>query len=191
MRIDSLEVKAASAAEIRALSAEPTTYVEIPAADDPTELIATMKSAGLRAKIRTGGLTADMFPDAPTIARFLRACAAAGVPFKATAGLHHPLRCVKPFTYEPKSDQGTMHGFLNVFLAAGFARQGHPQRFVENLLLEEEVSELKFQDNGVQWRGAELSASEIIELRNKFAIAFGSCSFEEPISDLQGLGLLP
>ena len=48
--------------------------------------------------------------------RFVRTCLAANVPFKATAGLHHPLRCFKPLTYASDSPQGTMHGFLNVFL---------------------------------------------------------------------------
>ncbi len=191
LRIDAIESKASTPTEIRALPAQITTYVEIPSRNNPTELIATIKAAGLRAKIRTGGLTEDMFPDAATIARFLRSCAAAGVPLKATAGLHHPVRCVKPFTYEADSARGPMHGFLNVFLAAGFARQGHPQAFVERLLLEENGNELKFSDQGVQWRGAELTASEIIDLRARFAIAFGSCSFEEPIADLQALGLLP
>jgi hypothetical protein len=195
IEIDAVELKAASAEEITRfapmLSSEIFGYVEIPIAQDTALLLAAIKSAGLRAKIRIGGLTADLFPDPSAIARFLTKSFEAGVAFKATAGLHHPLRSVKAFTYEPNSASGMMHGFLNVFLAAAFAHSGVPTQVVENVLLEESVSALHFMDQGIEWRDAVLSTSEIAEMRDSFAIAFGSCSFEEPISDLQALGLLP
>lgn len=190
MQIDAVELKASTVAQIKALPGL-TGYVEVPSANDPTELIAEMKHENLRAKIRTGGVTADLFPQAPAIARFLRACAAVNLPFKATAGLHHPVRCVKPFTYEPQSPQGSMHGFLNLFLAAGFARKGFAALFLEQLLLEEDPSAFRFDASGMQWRDASLSTDEMTDLRANFAIAFGSCSFDEPISDLQAIGLLP
>ena len=47
-------------------------------------------------------------PTADALGRFLSACRAAGVPFKATAGLHHPLAA-----------EGR-HGFLNVIAACAF-----------------------------------------------------------------------
>ncbi len=195
IKIGAIEVKAGSAVEIATIASMLPSgilgYVEIPVVRDPASLLAAVSDAGLRAKIRTGGLTSELFPDASLIARFLRASAEAGVAFKATAGLHHPLRSERPFTYEPKSDCGTMHGFLNVFLAAVCARSGVEAQVVENVLLEESVSALRFSDQGVEWRDAVLSTSEIADMRENFAIAFGSCSFEEPISDLQALGLLP
>ena len=89
---------------------------------------------GLRAKIRTGGVTPDAFPSAETIAQFIRECRDHRVAFKATAGLHHPLRCVKPLTYEPDAPTGTMHGFLNVFIAAAM-----PDR-AEEVLLDNEFA---------------------------------------------------
>ena len=195
IQIDAVELKAGSAEEIAKLAAILPSgvlgYVEIPVAEDPSSLLTSIKDAGLRAKIRTGGLTSELFPDASLIARFLRASAEERVAFKATAGLHHPLRSERPFTYEAKSDRGTMHGFLNVFLAAVFARSSAETQVLENVLLEEGVSSLRFSDQGVEWRDAVLSTSEIAEARERFAIAFGSCSFEEPIADLQALGLLP
>lgn len=195
IQIDAIELKAGSADEIAKIASILPSgilgYVEIPVVDDPTSLLRAIGDAGLRAKIRTGGLTSESFPDASLIARFLRASAEAGVAFKATAGLHHPLRSERPFTYEANSDRGTMHGFLNVFLAAVFARSSAELQVVENVLLEEGVSSLRFSDQGVEWRDAVLSSAEIADTRENFAIAFGSCSFEEPIADLRALGLLP
>ena len=105
LKIDALEFKATSASEIASLKGklpgDTLGYVEIPVTQDPAPLIAAIRTAGLRAKIRTGGLTAEMFPDAAKIARFLHGCSEAGVAFKATAGLHHPVRCVKPPVYCP------------------------------------------------------------------------------------------
>jgi len=127
---------------------------------------------GLRAKIRTGGVTPDAFPSAETIAQFIRECRDHHVAFKATAGLHHPLRCVKPLTYEPDAPTGTMHGFINVFIAAAI-----PER-AEEVLLDNEFA-----------LNASVTHDEIAYMRT-WAISFGSCSFEEPIADLKELGWL-
>jgi hypothetical protein len=190
IEIDAIELKAAGTAEIHAVP-RLTGYVEVPIANDPMALLVQIKREKCRAKVRTGGVSAEMFPEAAALVRFLRSCAGASVPFKATAGLHHPLHCTKPYTYAPDSPRGAMHGFLNVFLAAAFARKGYAARFLEQLLMEEKPTAFTFSDSAFDWRDARLSAKEIAEARANFAIAFGSCSFEEPIADLQALGLLP
>ncbi len=172
------EVKATSAEEIATFA--PGTYVEI--AD--VKLLDAIAQHGLRAKIRTGGITPDAFPAIGSIAEFLRACKAKGVAFKATAGLHHPLRCLKPLTYEPNAPSGTMHGFLNVFLAA--AMVGH----ADEILAETDARAFTFADAGVSWREQEVSTEALATMRETFAISFGSCSFEEPIGDLRELGLI-
>lgn len=138
----------------------------------------------LRAKIRTGGITADAFPSTAAVAAFMRACKTAGVAFKATAGLHHPLRCVKPLTYEPNAPTGLMHGFVNVFLAAALLEQA------EAILDETDPSAFAFDDDGASWRGHRASTPDLATMRTTFAISFGSCSFEEPIGDLRELGWL-
>src|SRR5262249_28283719 len=43
-------------------------------------------------KLRTGGLEAAAFPPPEQVATTLVSCARWALPFKATAGLHHPLR---------------------------------------------------------------------------------------------------
>jgi hypothetical protein len=189
MQIDAVELKATSVAEIEEVPGV-TAYVELPTNNEPTQLISALKHETLRAKIRTGGVKADSFPSVSDVARFIRACAGMHVAFKATAGLHHPVRCVKPFTYEANSEQGTMHGFLNVFVAAEMARRGYATLLVEQVLSEEDPRAFRFQGETLQWKDAKFNARELAGMRANLAIAFGSCSFEEPVADLQALGLL-
>jgi len=177
------EVKAASVEDVDRIAraaAGRTVYVEI----TDLSLLDAIGRHGLRAKIRTGGVTEDAFPDIANVAAFLRACREKGVAFKATAGLHHPLRCVRALTYEPGSATGTMHGFLNVFLAAAMTDRA------EEILAEQDPSVFHFDDDGASWRDARVSTDDLIAMRRDFATSFGSCSFEEPIRDLQELGWL-
>lgn len=172
------EVKAMTADEISRLA--PGTYVEI----TDLSLLEAIAQHGLRAKIRTGGVTTDAFPSIESIAQFMRACRERNVAFKATAGLHHPLRCVRPLTYEANAPTGTMHGFLNVFLAAALLDHA------EDVLREDDPSAFAFDDDGVTWRGHRVSTNDLATMRNTLATSFGSCSFEEPINDLKELGWL-
>ena len=164
-------------------------YVEVPIGRDPAPLIEAIGRAGGRAKVRTGGITADAFPPAADLVRFIRACLAGGVPFKATAGLHHPLRADYRLTYEPGSDCGTMFGFLNLFLAAAFMAEGMSDRDAELLLEERDRSTLRFEAGGVEWRGQRVEADAIRRSREDGIVSFGSCSFTEPVGDLASLGL--
>jgi hypothetical protein len=165
-------------------------YAEIPIARDPSALVRALAAHGGRAKVRTGGITADAFPSTRDVARFLGACAAAGLPFKATAGLHHPLRTEARLTYESGSSSATMFGFLNLFLGAAFARSGLPADQLAGLLEERSVDAIRFDDDGVSWKGHRLGTTDLAATRQDSAIAFGSCSFEEPVKDLGDLGLL-
>jgi hypothetical protein len=130
------------------------------------------------AKVRTGGLTPESAPPASAVADFLCEAAARRLPFKATAGLHHPIR-------------GTMHGFVNVFVAAAFAWHGLDRAAVIEALNETDPASFEFLDDGLCWRGRNITATQIAEARRDFAHSFGSCSFEEPIADLRQLDWLP
>lgn len=142
-------------------------------------------------KVRAGGLTPDAIPSADAIADFLCEAAARRLPFKATAGLHHPLRSVRPLTYEQDSSQAMMHGFLNFFLAAAFAWHGTKEGVILEILNETEPGAFVFGERNVQWCGHKLSTQQIAQARRDFAHSFGSCSFEEPVTDLRRLDLLP
>ena len=69
-------------------------------------------------KLRCGGVVASAFPTAEQIAHALLLCRDHQIPFKATAGLHHPIR------HYNDSVQTKMHGFINVF-GAGILAHVH------------------------------------------------------------------
>ena len=189
--IDTIETRATTPHEIdRALEYVPDdifAYFEVAVDGDPRGLIATMASLDAGAKIRTGGLTPDAHPTPEQVARFLKICRAAEVPFKATAGLHHPCRHLA-------TDVGCMQfGFLNVFIAGCmlWSDDRMTEKEIEQILVEERVSAFEFGPSGVAWQNRALRFDEIAEGRERFAHSFGSCSFEEPLADLRALGLLP
>jgi hypothetical protein len=192
--IDAIEIKAAQPVDIenaiRLTPANLTPYFEIPIGGDPTELIKSVAETEARAKVRTGGVTADAFPSSFDLARFIKICAEEDVPFKATAGLHHPLRSVNRLTYAPDSASAMMHGFLNVFLAAAFAQSGMDVDRLVELLEEKSPEAFQFDSGGVTWRDEMIVRGQLRNSRSLLAIAFGSCSFEEPIEGLKKMGLL-
>jgi hypothetical protein len=163
-----------------------TAYFELPIDADP----APLAGGRGRAKVRTGGLTQEAFPAPADLARFLYRCAKARVPFKATAGLHHPIRSMQRCTYEPDSPTALMHGFVNVFLAAALLWHGGKAGDAIATLEEESPDEFHFDDRDAAWHTHRLTMAQLQEAREKFAISFGSCSFEEPIGDLRRLGWL-
>ena len=192
--IDALELKASSVAEIEAFTSLPpglVRYVEVPLEGDLMGLLRGLRAHGCRAKVRTGGVTPGAFPEPAALSRFLAACAAAEVPFKATAGLHHPVRSEHPLTYAADAPRGVMHGFLNVFVAAALARRGAHEATLESVLREQRPTAFSLDAEGVVWGEHRIDAAELRALRHDFAVSFGSCSFAEPVADLQTLGLLP
>jgi hypothetical protein len=174
-------------------------YYEIPLTDDTIEAVPlatqalSAHNAGqerpLRAeaglKFRCGGDTASDFPAAGHLAHAIAACRDADVRFKATAGLHRPVR-------HRDNELGTYrHGFLNVFAAAAFAEaQGLGPGALREILLEENADHFRFTPDAVAWKDRSASTAAIERTREHLAASFGSCSFEEPVEALQGLGLL-
>ena len=104
--------------------------------------------------------------------------------------MHHPLRGEYRLTYERDSVSATMFGFVNVFLAGALARAGASEETVAGLLEEREPSNFAFAENEARWRGHIISLDSLAHTRAAGAIAFGSCSFREPVDDLRNLALL-
>jgi len=178
------------AATIGSLPGEMRIFVELPLTDDPRSGLLEIRGAGAWAKIRTGGVTTEAFPAAREIARFLVRAAELIVPFKATAGLHHPLCGTYPLTYADTPPHGRMFGFLNVFAAAVFAQAHVHERLLTELVDEERPDALRFTDDALSWREHTASTAQIARARASLGLSFGSCSFEEPVAGLRELGLL-
>lgn len=194
--IDAIELKATTAEEIdRAVGSIPsylTAAFELPwTMPDLRGVITAVSGEGLCAKIRTGGMTPDLFPPPDALARFIRTCAMAQTPFKATAGLHHPVRAVFPLTYEPDAERATMHGFLNVFLAASLVRCRLADVHDAKRILEEtDPAAFVLTETEAAWRDLRIDNTRLARCRESFCLGYGSCSFTEPLDDLRKLGWL-
>jgi hypothetical protein len=146
-------------------------------------------SVGL--KIRTGGLAPQAFPSSEQLSLLIFSLAQAGIPFKATAGLHHPLPKICPLSTEPNSLLAAMHGFLNVAIAASFAyTQTTTLKSIQAILETKTVRDFNFTEQEIGWLDHRLNLAEIQRARSQFFRSFGSCSVQEPIEDLKQLSLL-
>jgi hypothetical protein len=191
LRIDVVECKPASLEDIaeirRRIPSEGLLFVESPTGCALRDMIAAVADAKACAKVRTGGVVAEAIPASSTVAAFLVACAQKGVRLKATAGLHHAIRGQQRLTYEPQSPAAPMHGFVNFFVAAAAACDGGNEAAAEEILKDEERTNFSMSAEGVRWRGRTFSAEAIQQMRDRFAISFGSCSFEEPIEEMRAM----
>jgi hypothetical protein len=153
-------------------------------AEDATATIEALSGSGAGFKLRTGGVTADAFPDGREIARTLVTAAKHRVPIKFTAGLHHPVRLFH------ESVGTKMHGFLNV-LGAGVLAAEHrwSEAQTQEMLAEEEPGAFSFDDEMMRWRDWKMTTAQIAA-RRRLVTSLGSCSFDEPREDLRALGLL-
>jgi hypothetical protein len=152
-------------------------YFEVLLADGVEATIAAMGEAGTRAKVRCGG-TAPA-PPVDALAAFVARCRDARVAFKATAGLHHPIR------------SGGAHGFLNLLAAAVFAHaEGLGEEELAPLLAEEDPAAFEVGPGGLAVHHLDAGPAEIARARAELFNAYGSCSFSEPVEDLRSLGIL-
>lgn len=136
------------------------------------------------AKLRTGGLQPDTFPSPGELARFVVSCRTAGIPFKVTAGLHHPVRHHDP-------DLGVMrHGFLNVLVAAALAAEGADETEIEAAVADHDQAAFTAGRAGLRWHDRRFGAATLREVRSSMFAGYGSCSFVEPVEDLVAMGIL-
>ena len=152
-------------------------YIEIAPADMRSLLPTLTGRELLRAKLRTGGLTAEAFPTPLAVAEFLVGCADLEVGLKCTAGLHNAVR------HTDAATGFAHHGFVNVLLAAERAGDGAEIEDVAAVLAGTDGADLAE-------RVKALTVEDAARTRDLFH-GFGSCSFQEPVDDLAGLGLLP
>jgi hypothetical protein len=167
-RVEAVEVPARDGLEALASLAREV-YVEVPLDETLDDRLDQLVSFGLRAKVRCGGTAV---PKIAQLARFVRACRERDLVFKATAGLHHAVR----------SDGE--HGFLNLLAAVVFGDE-------ESALAESDPEAFVVDRNGFAWRGRGATADELRRSRSERLCSIGSCSFFEPVEELEALGVLP
>jgi hypothetical protein len=173
------------------LPGETEVYCEIPWESELNSYLEVLLSFGASVKIRSGGLTPEAFPPSVQLSRILFSLAQSRIPFKATAGLHHPLPVTCPLSATPGSPLVTMQGFLNVAIAATFAyTQKATLAEIQTILETSTVNDWQLSDQEICWGlNQPLSLADIQIARRQFFRSFGSCSFQEPIEDLRLLGL--
>lgn len=119
-------------------------------------------------KIRCGGAS---IPSVGELAAFIKTRREQGVLFKATAGLHH--------AYPTAAGE---HGFLNVLAAVVFGD--------EEDALREEPGAFELDAESFRWRGRAMDAEQLADVRANLFHSIGSCSFFEPVGELEELGIL-
>lgn len=191
--IDALELKVSTDVEIEAamsrMPAQLTPYFEIPITSDPRALVEAIRRAGGNAKARTGGVTADAFPTPHELARFIVRCRDAGVAFKLTAGLHHPLRGSYRLTYADGAPHGIMFGYLNALAAALLAWRGADERTIVDVLEARGRGLVNAQEDVLTIAGERFTVDMLDDARRATLQSFGSCSFREPVDELAGATL--
>ena len=148
------------------------TYVELPIDDALEARLDEVAARGFHAKVRCGG---KVTPTVDELARFVRACRAHGLPFKATAGLHHAVRAEDRVPAE--------HGFLNLLAAVVFDDE-------QAALAETDAAAFSLTREHFSWRDRSAEPGELAEARRRLR-SIGSCSFFEPVEELTQLGILP
>jgi hypothetical protein len=152
-------------------------FVEIPRDERRPEIIAALPGTRYKAKFRTGGVKAELYPDEAELAAAIKAVVDARVPYKATAGLHHAIRNTDPQTgFE-------QHGFLNLLLATEAALNGAEEAELIRRLADRDGA-------AIAERVAALDPDQVTAVRAAFR-SFGTCSISDPLTELVELGLLP
>jgi hypothetical protein len=195
LRIAALEIPPCPLVQLQVilpqLPTEIEIYCEIPWESDWTSYLDVIPRYLVGAKIRAGGLTPAAFPSAIQLSGILLSLAQSDIPFKVTAGLHHPLPTTSPLSTAPNSPLARMHGFLNVAIAAAVAYgQTVTLAELQAILETKALSDFGLTDQEVCWRDYSLNLAEVQKARSQFFRSFGSCSFQEPIDDLRNLSLL-
>jgi hypothetical protein len=174
------DIEAAVASLIARLDDMPlagaSAFAEIPPARLTSDAVHALSEHRYLAKLRTGGVTADAFPDEQTLARCLFVLADQRLPFKCTAGLHHAVR------HRADETGFEHHGFLNVLLAVSAALEGADVQDVASVLADQDANRVA---SGV----GDLSPDSAADARSLFT-SFGTCSTDEPVTDLVTLGLI-
>jgi len=162
-------------------------YFEVPVCGTGGQMLAAIAGTGARVKLRLGGTVAEAFPSPQAVAQMLAELAHRRMIFKATAGLHHAVRGRYALTYAADSPTAVMHGFMNLACAAAVLYFGGEVEEAVEVLEEEWRGAWQVSPEAIAWQQNSWNGDELREVRQKFFAGFGSCSFEEPMRELEAL----
>lgn len=190
--VRAIEATAATPDEVLELAAiwpsDLDRFVEIPVEGDADGMLRALRASEQSGKVRAGGVTEDRFPPTLDLARLLTRAARDGVAFKATAGLHHAIRGSYRLTYEPGSPSATMHGFVNLLLTATLLRTGRIDEDLADACLDDDRPEaFKLSGRAGSWLNGVVTYGEIADARRALLRSVGTCSFEEPVTEIEAL----
>ncbi|MCW5871137.1 MAG: hypothetical protein KIS61_28035, partial [Candidatus Eremiobacteraeota bacterium] len=145
------------------------------------------QAARLGLKLRTGSVQAEGIPAADQVADFLEKAHAAGVPYKFTAGLHHARAGEYALSYDSGSPRARCFGFTSLFTLAclHWCGQLSKDELVEQLGSDGTPTA---DSQGLHWERWSCNIEQIREYRQRGGRSFGSCSFREPLQELQEMG---
>jgi hypothetical protein len=173
-----------------ALDSDTAVFVEVvkgaPMAPQVEAIATNLRSRGLTggAKLRCGGLTSDDFPTVEEISEFLWESTNERLPFKATAGLHQPIRHFD-------AEAGVWrHGFVNLLVASVSCDEGATIETVREIVAESDPDAFTISASAARWNTMHLPGSAIRRSRRNGFIAYGSCDIDEPITALRDLDFL-
>jgi hypothetical protein len=149
--------------DLDAIPAAAEVYVEVRLDDELETQLEAIERRGLRAKVRCSGAPARL-------GWFMLECRARGIAYKATAGLHHAFRT------------NGEYGFLNLLAAAVFLD--------EDALYDDDRERFEIRPEGFRWGSRIAEPNEIVAARRLRLRSIGSCSFFEPVEELEALGVL-
>ncbi len=194
-KVDSIETKVLTAESVApivtSLPDAVVAFLEVAFGDGQAAMLAEIagkKKPNVFAKARTGSVVAEQIPTVSAVASFIAECSRLGLGFKATAGLHHPLRAEYRLTYEDNPPCGVMHGFVNVFVASVVAFEHQvSETLIQEVLTESSADAFSFDEEKLSWRDLSVNAERIAHWRQAGILSFGSCSFDEPTTELASL----
>jgi hypothetical protein len=140
--------------------------------------------AGAFAKVRTGGTTPEAIPTPDRLLDFLEGVVSRKLPFKATAGLHHPVRGLHPLDNFTNGPSGVMYGYLNLMIASAILWRGGDRTLAREALLESEISSFRINGDALLWHDLRFEGDALGRMRAEVFRGFGSCSFTEPLEEL-------
>jgi hypothetical protein len=80
-----------------------------------------------------------------------------------------------------------MYGYVNLLLATVALRMGSSAASAGKLLLCSDQRAVAFEPDAVRYNGVEFPNALLRSMRARHLVAFGSCSFREPVDELRQL----